>query len=203
VNRRRLALVIAITALVVLGLALLASLFFVRRAPREEVPVESDRLAQPRSPAPPPETKEAPAEAKEAAPEEGSAGRRVKSAPVVVEKNGVKRASCDGACALEQQCGFRALDECQRASCDGDVRVANKSDFCLADAKDCGAAAACPCEEACWKRGECAGDHDGDKACTASCSKLVAHDPSASYDENRCIIESKCDAIAACGGQRN
>jgi hypothetical protein len=78
------------------------------------------------------------------------------------------------------------------------VRIANKSDFCLADAADCAAAAACPCEEACWKRGECAGDHASDKACTAACAKLVAHAPKAHYDENRCIIESKCDEIATC-----
>src|SRR5262249_50874389 len=117
---------------------------------------------------------------------------------IVVKKDGVSRISCVGACAIEARCELRAEDACVKDSCEGDVRIATRADFCLDSARECGEAARCPCEEACWKRGECAGDHASDAACTAACITLAMQQPIATYAENRCVLERACAEIPAC-----
>jgi hypothetical protein len=122
---------------------------------------------------------------------------------LLVEENGTQRVSCEGACALEVTCGLRTLDDCRASSCDDAkrVRTPNRSDFCMASSVDgsCADVVTCTCEEACWKKGECTGDHTDNARCTAACKKLVEQDPVGSYRDNRCMIENKCADIAACG----
>jgi hypothetical protein len=117
---------------------------------------------------------------------------------LLVEKNGARRVACEPACRLEAYCGLRSVEQCLKTSCDGDVRKLSNSDFTFAQAEDCAAAAEAPCEEACWRRGECTGDHVDDKRCTASCKALVKQRPAETFVESRCILESACADLAAC-----
>jgi hypothetical protein len=82
------------------------------------------------------------------------------------------------------------------------VRKLNKSDFALLNANaSCDEAAATPCEEACWRQGECKSDHSGDEACTAGCRALMQSKPAETWLQARCILETKsCDAVALCRG---
>jgi len=120
---------------------------------------------------------------------------------LIVQRNGVRRVACDRACALEEQCGFRDLDACRAASCDDDVRRPSRMDYCLAldSSVTCLDAATCSCNESCWKRGECAGDHDHDAECERTCLTLVKHEGISRYRENRCVLERSCAEIATCG----
>ncbi|HEY1099140.1 MAG TPA: hypothetical protein VGF99_09430, partial [Myxococcota bacterium] len=122
---------------------------------------------------------------------------------LIVERNGARRIRCEVACGLEAQCGFRDDDDCRAASCDDDVRKPSRMDYCLAlDASvTCLDAATCSCNEACWKRGECAGSHADDDECERSCRTLVKQEGAARYRENRCILERSCSALSTCSGQ--
>ncbi len=117
-------------------------------------------------------------------------------------KSGVKRVACGFACDLEERCTLRDAGTCVERSCEAerDVRKPTTMDYCLAEADSCLDAVACSCAEACWKRGECAGDHDHDDECARSCQVLARQDPGRVYRENRCLLENRCDAIAVCGG---
>ena len=99
--------------------------------------------------------------------------------------------------ATAERVNRRAEGFIKRYAAEGSNKV-TRADFCLDTARDCGEAARCPCEEACWKRGECAGDHASDLSCTAACITLAQQQPSAVYAENRCVLESECAAIPAC-----
>jgi hypothetical protein len=189
-SRRTLLFVVAVALAAVVALGLAALLSRSASAP-SAAPDAQPTIAQPslagadkKDAAPPPKVTRA---------DEGLARRSI-----VIEKNGVKRISCVGACALEAKCELRDEDACIRGSCEGDVRTANRSDFCFAQAESCADAVACTCNESCWKRGECAGDHGSDVNCEAACRTLLLQRPAAIYDENRCVIESACGAIAAC-----
>lgn len=126
------------------------------------------------------------------------ADRQGKPAPIIVERLGARRVSCAAACALEEQCGFRAASECTANSCEGDLRKLSRSDFALEGMADCAALAESPCEEACWKRGECTGAHEADAQCTAACRTLVKQAPRESYRESRCVIERSCVDLPLC-----
>ncbi len=119
---------------------------------------------------------------------------------LVVVRNGARRIACDKACSLEDQCGFRDAAACRAASCDGDVRIASRMDYCLAldDSVTCLDAAACSCAESCWKRGECAKDHGDDDDCERSCRILVNVEGERRYRENRCVLENRCDRLVVC-----
>lgn len=105
---------------------------------------------------------------------------------------------CETVCTFEADCGLRSFEECQAASCIGDVRVPSASDACMQLAPDCAAAAACTCPDACGKVEECT--ESPDDTCAETCDTLIEQDPITTYRENRCLIESGCDAIATCGG---
>ncbi len=135
--------------------------------------------------------------AKDVAPP-GERGDVAAPPPVVVERLGARRTSCAGTCALEERCGFRSLAACTAQSCEGDLRKLSRADFVMAKAADCAAAAATPCEEACWKRGECTGHHESDRQCTKACRTLVKQLPEESYRENRCVIERACAELPLC-----
>lgn len=126
--------------------------------------------------------------------------------PLVVTEAGARRVSCPAACALEAKCGLRDRAACLSSSCDpktdNRVRILNRADFCVADAASCADAVVCTCEESCWRRGECAGDHADDARCASTCAKLATQTPTPIYVENRCVLESACADIAACGGTR-
>lgn len=119
-------------------------------------------------------------------------------APLVVEHLGAKRVSCTAACALEEQCGFRSRVECAQGSCEGELRRLSRSDFQLEGATDCAALAELPCEEACWKQGECTGHHEGDAQCTAACRTLVRQAPRETFREKRCVLERPCVDLPLC-----
>jgi hypothetical protein len=117
---------------------------------------------------------------------------------LLVTKDGARRIACGPACRLEAYCKLRDIDVCLSNSCDGDVRKLSRSDFELASASDCAQAAAAPCEEACWRKGECAGDHADDLRCTNACLTLVRQRPMAVFSESRCILESSCADLPLC-----
>ncbi len=131
-------------------------------------------------------------------PEKAARKQKAAATPALIEKNGVKRVSCDFACAREDSCGFRDADVCAAAACDEDVRKASRSDYCFVDADDCAKAAVCSCDEGCWKRGECVKDHSNDVECTRACVTLMQQHPTERYREDRCVLEQGCDAIATC-----
>lgn len=122
--------------------------------------------------------------------------------PIIVERFGARRASCAGVCDLEARCGLRTFADCTAQSCEGDVRKLSNADFALEQAADCASAAATPCEEACWKRGECTGHHDQDRRCTKACKRLVRQLPEETYRESRCVIERSCDELPLCAERR-
>jgi hypothetical protein len=121
-----------------------------------------------------------------------------------VVRHGLLRVRCEAACDMEASCGLRAKATCINESCDGDIRKLNKSDLALTriDASGqghCEAIAATPCEEACWRQGECKDDHSGDDACTAACTSLMKTKATETWLQARCILETKsCDAVALC-----
>ncbi len=194
-RRRRLLLVGAALAVATLSAAL--ALWLV--AGRAPATLEGMPMPAVDAPPPAPERAALRAEAKaiaEASKDEAMAGR---AAPMVVERFGARRVSCAGACDREAECGFRTYADCTMASCEGDVRKLASSDFRLAEADTCAAAAAAPCEEACWKRGECTGDHAGDRRCTKACATLVQQEPVETYRESRCVLEQACADLPVCG----
>lgn len=105
---------------------------------------------------------------------------------------------CETVCAFEEECGLRTFEECQQASCIGDLRVPSAADTCMQLATDCAAAAQCTCPDACGKVEECT--ESPDESCAERCDTLVEQDPITTYRENRCLIESSCDDLATCGG---
>jgi len=115
---------------------------------------------------------------------------------VVNGPDGAQRVSCEGACALEMVCGLRDPAACRTDSCVDGLRKPTTSDFKLSTAADCGAMAATPCAEACAKRGECAGTHDGDAQCTRLCES--SRDKKKTYASSRCVLENTCAEIARC-----
>jgi hypothetical protein len=117
----------------------------------------------------------------------------------VVVKYGVSRIACAPACELEASCELRELAACTNESCEGDVRKMNRSDFQLEGARACTDVVVTPCEEACWRKGECGGTHNGDAACTNACRDLMKGRPQKTWREARCILEVKsCDDVARC-----
>lgn len=105
--------------------------------------------------------------------------------------------ACEAACSVEESCGFRATADCVLASCTpSGARLVDDGDDCLAAAADCAAAALCACPGGCAKLDECAGDED--PACEDTCTTLVGQEPVATFQENRCRIESSCDDLALC-----
>lgn len=117
---------------------------------------------------------------------------------LLVSKDGAQRVACEPACRLEEYCDLRDAASCLQTSCDGDVRKLSTSDFPFARAETCAAAAAAPCAEACWKKGECAGDHGDDTRCTNACLTLVTQRPAETFRESRCLIESRCTELPLC-----
>lgn len=185
----------------VLALLVGASLLFLLRtdgsasptvaeAPPSQALPEAKVAAGALNDAPPPTEASADAMREEAAPERRS--------PLVVDHLGAKRVSCAAACALEEQCGFRSRAECAAASCEGELRRVSRSDFQLENASDCALLALLPCEEACWKQGECTGHHEGDKQCTAACRTLVRQAPRETFREKRCVLERSCGDLPLC-----
>lgn len=152
------------------------------------------------APAPTPAAEGAPAraEAKELAAPSKDVASREPAPPMILERFGARRASCAGFCDREAQCGFRTFDDCSAQSCEGELRKLSSSDFRFAEVATCAAAAAVPCDEACWKRGECAGDHRADKGCAKACRTLVKQLPLETYRESRCAIERSCDELPLC-----
>jgi hypothetical protein len=120
---------------------------------------------------------------------------------VLQEDHGARRIGCDAACKLEVKCAFRTLAQCRAASCEPDrgYRKINRSDFCIAEAETCADMVLCTCDESCWRRGECAGDHGDDARCTAACRRIAEQRPIETYRENRCVLESPCSDLPACG----
>ena len=162
----------------------------VAEAPPSQAMPEAKMAAGALNDAPPPTEAAAEAMREEAAPKRRS--------PLVVDHLGAKRVSCAAACALEEQCGFRSRAECAAASCEGELRRVSRSDFQLESASDCAHLAELPCEEACWKQGECTGHHDGDKQCTAACRTLVRQAPREIFREKRCVLERSCGDLPMC-----
>jgi hypothetical protein len=158
------------------------------------------KLAPAQSEAAPPAPEEP--SPQEPAPQEATPKSREGSVaqPLVVHDGAVKRISCETACFIEEQCGFREKGPCRAASCEGDFRKLNHSDFKMGQADECSVLALIPCEEACWRRGECAGDHRGDEQCTAACITLARQLPLETFRESRCVIESACAELPLCGG---
>lgn len=118
---------------------------------------------------------------------------------LVVVRHGLRRISCEVACDLEASCELRAKDACVNESCEGEVRKLNRSDFHLENAATCAEIVVTPCEEACWRKGECNGRHDGDAACTAACTSLMSSQPARTWRQARCVLEVKgCGDVAAC-----
>lgn len=117
----------------------------------------------------------------------------------VVVKSGISRIACGPACALEASCELREPAACANESCEGDVRKMNRSDFHLEGAGTCADVVITPCEEACWRKGECGGTHGGDAACTNACRALMKDQPQNTWREARCILEVKsCGDVARC-----
>jgi hypothetical protein len=107
--------------------------------------------------------------------------------------------ACKANCDVEAECGFRTKEACEAASCNpvsGDVLFSDV-DACLAAAGDCQEAAHCACDDGCAKTAECLESEDAE--CVNTCETIVDQQPSATYLENRCKIESSCDEQAACG----
>ncbi|OGQ14176.1 MAG: hypothetical protein A2138_27930 [Deltaproteobacteria bacterium RBG_16_71_12] len=133
---------------------------------------------------------------------EGAPPPEADAPPIVVERYGARRASCAGVCDLEARCGLRTFADCTAQSCEGEVRKLSNADFTLAGAADCASAAAAPCEEACWKRGECTGHHQADQQCTKACKRLVEQLPAETYRESRCVLERPCEELPLCAERR-
>jgi len=115
-------------------------------------------------------------------------------APALTEMFVDGRVACAAACRLEAYCGLRAVDDCLRSSCDGNVRKPNVAgDTAFAKADDCKAAAAAPCEDACRRLGECHKDHGDDDKCTVQCKE------NPDYRKERCVLEAdSCDVALDC-----
>lgn len=202
-NRRRLLLVLgAAVAGAAAACATLVWLLLARSAPPPPTPATAPAAEVPmveRAAKDETAPREAKGELAKAAPPSEEAG-----APpsIVVERLGARRASCAGVCALEESCGFRSLADCRTQSCEGELRKLSSADFALAAAADCAGAAATPCEEACWKRGECTGHHQADRQCTKACKRLVRQLPAETYRESRCVLERPCDELPLCSERR-
>jgi len=107
--------------------------------------------------------------------------------------------TCRANCDIEVECGFRTLDDCEKAACNpvtGAVVLAGV-DSCLAAAEDCQAAAACACDDGCEKIDECA--ESPDPSCVETCDTLAEQQSKATYLENFCRASSDCADLAACG----
>ena len=187
----------ALVAVVVIGLVAgaIGAAWLLRQPPLEPAQSEAPAAEPARAPAAEPRRAAAPAAAdnKLAAPPPPARER------VGTSKDGAKRASCGAACAIEARCALRARAVCERESCEGPVRKVNRSDFALDNSQSCADVAVLPCEEACWKRGECAGHHETDAVCTRTCTTLARQRPAAVYVESRCILENACADIPVCG----
>jgi hypothetical protein len=106
--------------------------------------------------------------------------------------------TCDVLCAIEDSCDLRAEAACVSESCDGEERIPSTSDECMAVADDCAEVALCTCGEACEKRETCT--QSPDPECVTSCETLMEQDPTATFGEIRCVIESDCADLALCSG---
>lgn len=108
---------------------------------------------------------------------------------------------CGANCDIEAECGFRTLEECKASSCNAltGLPASSSADACLANAADCGQAAACACDDGCARIDECAESGEADTTCPSTCNTLVDQEPTATYLENRCRIEATdCSTLATC-----
>ena len=105
---------------------------------------------------------------------------------------------CQANCAVEVECGFRSLAQCEQASCNVAGTPTNIGlDACLGAATDCLEAAACACDVGCERIVACSGSPDPE--CVSTCDTLVEQgDGDSAYRENVCRIESSCEDLAAC-----
>jgi hypothetical protein len=105
---------------------------------------------------------------------------------------------CQANCAIEAECEFRSLEDCEAAACEpltgAPINVG--LDACLGAATDCLEAAACACPDGCGQIDECAGE--ADPSCVENCDTLVEQLPVETYLENLCRIESSCEDLALC-----
>jgi hypothetical protein len=126
--------------------------------------------------------------------EKGPVAPSVDKAPSLSEMFIGDRVACGPACRLEAYCGLRAVDDCLRTSCDGNVRKpAVAGDAAFAKADDCRAAAAAPCADACARLGACHKDHGDDEKCALQCKD------NPDYRKERCVLEADtCDAALSC-----
>lgn len=121
---------------------------------------------------------------------------------------GEERVACEEVCAKEDECGLRAEAACLAALCDAEgfrVIDAEANPYDLADldanqcertAADCSELALCVCPDACAHVDACTGDADA--TCQDTCETLIEQDPAASFQENRCKMESACADLPAC-----
>lgn len=106
---------------------------------------------------------------------------------------------CEQLCTLEDDCGLRPYAACVAESCDdAGVRAGSDTDECMLAVETCADAALCTCDESCTKLDECTGSPDPE--CAETCESLVEQDVVASFQENRCRIESTCEDLPTCGG---
>lgn len=106
---------------------------------------------------------------------------------------------CEELCALEDECGLRAYDDCVAASCaDGGGRVPSAADECMLAVDNCAEVALCTCDDSCARLDECTGSPD--PSCAGTCESLVEQDVVRTFQENRCRIESTCEDLALCTG---
>jgi hypothetical protein len=106
--------------------------------------------------------------------------------------------ACEANCGIEAECEFRTLAACEAASCDPVTGAALQPSLaaCLGAAENCLEAAACPCADGCSKVEECGAD--ADPGCEATCDTLVDQQPTETYLENVCRLESSCEDQAVC-----
>ena len=105
---------------------------------------------------------------------------------------------CEANCAIEAECEFRTLAACEAASCNSITGAPLQPSLaaCLGAAENCLEAAACPCADGCGKVEECGAD--ADPGCEATCDTLVDQQPTETYLENVCRLESSCEDQAVC-----
>lgn len=104
---------------------------------------------------------------------------------------------CRANCDIEDECGFRSLEDCEEAACDATGAPIHRGlDACLGAAEDCLEAAACACDDGCDKIDDCAGSPEPE--CVSRCDELVEQDGEGTYRENVCRIDASCEDLAAC-----
>lgn len=117
---------------------------------------------------------------------------------------------CEELCEIEELCGLRSYSACTTERCgeagatrggaadDCMLSIVEASEASDAGGFDCTELVFCTCDDSCGSVDACTGSSD--PACGSTCETLVEQDPVATYQENRCRIESSCEDLALCGG---